>query len=158
MQVKGGHEAMVSCLQIFGTNAFSGSWDRTIRHWDLETGECKKVLHGHADILRTLCLWWPFLISGGDDGTIMYTAHTIFDIALSLCVDILFFFFLKSVSLFYIHLGIIHLFSVWHAQTGRKLQTIETKQRSVWGIARRGTRVVSVGGHVLSVWILDERL
>ena len=32
----------------------SGSHDRTIKLWDLESGHCKKTLHGHSDFVRAL--------------------------------------------------------------------------------------------------------
>jgi len=34
-----GHEDRVSCLQFYDNYLISGSWDKTIKLWDLETAE-----------------------------------------------------------------------------------------------------------------------
>jgi WD40 repeat protein len=28
----------------------SGSWDKTLRVWDVDTGDCERVLRGHRDV------------------------------------------------------------------------------------------------------------
>ena len=33
----------------------SGSWDRTVRLWDVETGACVKRLEGHSDVVTSVC-------------------------------------------------------------------------------------------------------
>lgn len=35
---------------------FSGSWDKTIRCWRVETGECFKILEGHENTIKALLL------------------------------------------------------------------------------------------------------
>ena len=50
----------------------SASDDRTLKIWQLDTGECLKVLKGHSDRVRSV-VFTPDgskLISGSSDGTI----------------------------------------------------------------------------------------
>lgn len=44
-----GHTGPISSLAVSpdGTMLASGSWDRTVRIWDLKTGECKQVIEAH---------------------------------------------------------------------------------------------------------------
>ena len=57
----------------------SGSVDRTIRLWDVTSGECLRILQGHSNYVRSL-VFTPdgrTLASGGDDGTIkLWDMHT----------------------------------------------------------------------------------
>ena len=34
----------------------SGSYDKTVRVWDLESGVCLKVLEGHTDFVNSVAL------------------------------------------------------------------------------------------------------
>jgi len=64
----------------------SGSYDRTIRIWDVARGECKAVLEGHEDDVNCVA-WSPdgrFLASGSDDRTIR-----IWDVAHGECKAVL---------------------------------------------------------------------
>jgi F-box/WD-40 domain protein MET30 len=72
-----GHTDAVTCLQMEESLShppfpilMTGSWDRTIRIWNLESGECLKVLTGHTRGIRTLRFDGAKLITGGMDGTI----------------------------------------------------------------------------------------
>ncbi|KIY51717.1 WD40 repeat-like protein, partial [Fistulina hepatica ATCC 64428] len=44
-----GHSDSVRSLSAVGTVAASGSYDRTVRVWDLTSGECRALLEGHTD-------------------------------------------------------------------------------------------------------------
>jgi WD40 repeat protein len=43
MKTLEGHEDNVRVLAVGERQVFSGSWDKTIRVWDLDTLECSKV-------------------------------------------------------------------------------------------------------------------
>jgi F-box/WD-40 domain protein 7 len=51
---------------------FSGSYDRSVRVWDVHTLECKAVLTGHTGAVRALVASQSFgyVFSGSDDTTI----------------------------------------------------------------------------------------
>ena len=50
-----GHTRSVGSLVVLPNGDLaSGSWDKTIRVWDTDTGECKQVLKGHTDLVSSL--------------------------------------------------------------------------------------------------------
>jgi WD40 repeat protein len=53
-----GHEGWVQSLAVSpdGTWAASGSGDKTVRIWDLETGTCRVTLHGHEGEVRSVAI------------------------------------------------------------------------------------------------------
>ncbi|PHH68539.1 hypothetical protein CDD80_7440 [Ophiocordyceps camponoti-rufipedis] len=65
-----GHENGVTCLQFDDNVLATGSYDATIKIWDLETGEVLRTLRGHASTVRTLQFDESKLISGSFDKTI----------------------------------------------------------------------------------------
>jgi F-box/WD-40 domain protein MET30 len=77
VSVLSGHTDAVTCLQVDEALShppfpimMTGSWDRTIRIWNLETGKCLKVLTGHTRGIRAIRFDSAKLITGGMDGTI----------------------------------------------------------------------------------------
>jgi len=49
---------------------FTGSWDKTVKQWDVRTGECVRTLTGHTDFVKAILLVGKFLFSGSADAHI----------------------------------------------------------------------------------------
>ncbi|KAF9449579.1 WD40 repeat-like protein [Macrolepiota fuliginosa MF-IS2] len=69
-----GHMNMIYCVQLYtypSTNRqviFTGSRDKTIREWNLKTGEVERVLEGvHTESVLSLCVRKGRLASAGSD-------------------------------------------------------------------------------------------
>ncbi|OAV89700.1 hypothetical protein PTTG_08579 [Puccinia triticina 1-1 BBBD Race 1] len=72
-----GHTDSITCLQFeedLTSPSFpilmTGSWDRTIRIWNVDRQECVQVLHGHARGIKCLQFDSHKLISGAMDHTL----------------------------------------------------------------------------------------
>lgn len=65
-----GHDNGVTCLQFDHNILATGSYDTTIKIWNIETGEVLQTLRGHTSGVRTLQLDDSKLISGSFDKTI----------------------------------------------------------------------------------------
>jgi WD40 repeat protein len=50
----------------------SGSWDQTVRLWDVETGRCLRVLEGHTGKVRSVAFGTDkrLALSGSSDNTV----------------------------------------------------------------------------------------
>ncbi|KAF9004811.1 cell division control protein 4 [Cyathus striatus] len=57
-----GHQGGVWCLAVFEDTLVSGSTDRTVRVWDLNTGKCTHVFAGHNSTVRALVIAKPELV------------------------------------------------------------------------------------------------
>ncbi|KAI8640204.1 quinon protein alcohol dehydrogenase-like superfamily [Parasitella parasitica] len=62
-----GHTGPVTSLAVTDTHLWTGSWDKTIKKWDLNTGDCIGTLEGHTDFVKSLVLVGNFLYSGSSD-------------------------------------------------------------------------------------------
>ncbi|CAK7243265.1 MAG: hypothetical protein STHCBS139747_004782 [Sporothrix thermara] len=72
-----GHTNGVTCLQIDDVMMATGSYDATIRIWNLETGEQTRLLRGHTQGIRSLQFDDKILVSGSLDGTMkIWNWHT----------------------------------------------------------------------------------
>jgi F-box and WD-40 domain protein 1/11 len=65
---------MIYCVQLYTyslTNKqviFTGSRDKTIREWDLRTGEVERVFEGvHTESVLSLCVKNGWMVSAGSD-------------------------------------------------------------------------------------------
>jgi F-box/WD-40 domain protein MET30 len=65
-----GHENGVTCLQFDHNVLATGSYDTTIKIWNIETGEVIRTLRGHTSTVRCLQFDDSKLISGSFDKTI----------------------------------------------------------------------------------------
>jgi hypothetical protein len=80
-----GHAEMVFsvCLSGDGRFALSGSWDKTLKLWEVATGRCLRTFEGHASYLRSVCLSGDgfFALSGSYDKTLK-----LWDVATGRCL------------------------------------------------------------------------
>ncbi|XP_065562942.1 F-box/WD repeat-containing protein 7-like isoform X2 [Artemia franciscana] len=81
-----GHSGTVRCLHLLDNRLISGSTDRTIkmdekkvvsgsydrsvRVWNIKTGNCEKILNGHEDHVLCVQFFGDMLLSGSADKTI----------------------------------------------------------------------------------------
>jgi F-box/WD-40 domain protein MET30 len=65
-----GHTNGVMCLQFDDNILATGSYDSSIKIWDIETGECLRTLRGHTSGVRALQFDDTKLISGSLDRTL----------------------------------------------------------------------------------------
>lgn len=74
MRVISGHLGWVRALAVDPSNKFfvSGSNDRTIKFWDLASGDLKITLTGHINTIRGLCVSnkYTYLYSCSEDKTV----------------------------------------------------------------------------------------
>ncbi|CAL9234259.1 unnamed protein product [Arabidopsis halleri] len=68
--LEGHHSGEVSCFVVGGQLLYSGSVDRTIKVWDLNTLQCIMTLKQHTGTVTSLLCWDKCLISSSLDGTI----------------------------------------------------------------------------------------
>ncbi|KAJ0264453.1 WD40 repeat-containing protein [Hirschfeldia incana] len=68
--LEGHHSGEVTCFIVGGQRLYSGSVDRTIKVWDLNTLECTMTLRQHTDTVTSLLCWDQYLLSSSLDGTI----------------------------------------------------------------------------------------
>ncbi|KLU90299.1 sulfur controller 2 [Magnaporthiopsis poae ATCC 64411] len=72
-----GHSNGVTCLQLLDNILATGSYDATIKIWDIETGRELRTLKGHTRGIRTLQFDDSKLISGSLDNTVkIWNWHT----------------------------------------------------------------------------------
>lgn len=65
-----GHSSSVICVASQGELAASGSFDYTVRVWNLNSGTCLLILEGHLFTVYCVHLKEPWVISGSGDNSI----------------------------------------------------------------------------------------
>ena len=72
------------CFSSDGKQLASGSWDRTVRLWDVETGACVRTLEGYGDWVICVCFSpdGKQLVSGSNDKTVR-----VWDVETGACVE-----------------------------------------------------------------------
>ncbi|KAF9929438.1 hypothetical protein BGZ65_005799, partial [Modicella reniformis] len=77
LKVFRGHTDGVMCLQFDDTFLITGSYDNTVKVWNIETGLCLRTLTGHALCVRALHFDEAKLITGSMDRTLkIWNYHT----------------------------------------------------------------------------------
>jgi WD40 repeat protein/serine/threonine protein kinase len=69
-----GHASSVLsiCLSLDNRLVLSGSWDKTLRLWDVRTGQCLRIFEGHGSLVISACLSTDnrWALSGSADRTL----------------------------------------------------------------------------------------
>ena len=83
-----GHSSYVNSVSVTpdGRSVVSGSNDKTLRVWDLETGRCIQILEGHSDSVNSVSLTpdGRRVVSGSNDKTLR-----VWDLATGHCIQVL---------------------------------------------------------------------
>lgn len=75
------HTGGITCLKFdpSGKFLYSGSTDKTVKIWDVETGACVETVTGHKGPVTCLDVNLDFFVSGSEDGTLrVHSAKTRF--------------------------------------------------------------------------------
>jgi F-box/WD-40 domain protein 7 len=70
LQVLESHTRPVLSLAVAGNRLFSGSYDYSIRVWNLDTLQREKTLTGHTDAVRALAVAGGRVFSASYDGSL----------------------------------------------------------------------------------------
>jgi len=164
-----GHKGWVQSVAVSpdGKWAASGSTDKTVKIWDLETGECRATLKGHTDEVKSVAITpdGGRILSGSNDNTIRvwepkegkclirWTASKYFVLSVSIFPD----------SQRVLSSGAYQdpSLKVWDLTTGTRLQTLDLpagEGNAEWStaIARNGKIAVSSGGvNLVRLWNLE---
>ena len=67
-----GHHSGIRVIAVATNRVYTGSYDNTIKVWNLDNGRCEATLEGHVAWIRALFVHArePLLFSGSDDGII----------------------------------------------------------------------------------------
>ncbi|KAK3089437.1 hypothetical protein FSP39_003593 [Pinctada imbricata] len=74
-----GHAGSIRCCHILEEQRLiiSGSYDTSIRMWDIDTGSCKRIFRGHRDTILTITVVGDYLGSGAKDNSCkVFNLHT----------------------------------------------------------------------------------
>ncbi|CAK5265138.1 unnamed protein product [Mycena citricolor] len=153
-----GHEHAVRALAARGRTLVSGSYDCTVRVWDLVTGACKWVLVGHTQKVYSVVLDLPRqqACSGSMDGTVR-----IWDLKTGRCAHTL----TGHTSL----VGLLGLsprtlvsaaadstLRVWDPETGALLHTLAAHTGAITCFQHDEFKVLSGSDGTLKMWNLRD--
>src|SRR5690242_4641215 len=66
-----GHTRRIKCLLEHAGHLWSASDDKTVRVWNIDTGECIKTIQCQGTVF-SLCEWQGNIVDGGEGGTYMW--------------------------------------------------------------------------------------
>ncbi len=151
-----GSEQPALCLAIAHGKLISGSSDKTIKIWDLETGICTQTLQGHRGWVRCLAIAHGKLISGSADKTIK-----IWDLETGACIQT-----------FQAHQGAVYSLAtaqgklisgspedtikIWDLETGACTHTLRGHQDGVYCLAiAQGKLISGSADKTIKIWDLE---
>lgn len=149
-----GHASSVRALSGHGNTVVSGSYDTTVRVWNIETGECQWVLTGHAqrvysavlDYKRNRCISgsmdWFVKVWSLDTGSLLYTleGHT----SLVGLLD------LNRTTL--VSAAADSTLRVWDPDSGKSLHKLDGHQGAITCFQHDENKVISGSERTLKLW------
>jgi WD40 repeat protein len=74
-----GHTGFISCLRIRGRRAWTGSWDGTLRSWNLAFSKPMHLFTGHKSIVNCVDVSDTDVFSGSWDMTVIQWSRAVWD-------------------------------------------------------------------------------
>ncbi|KNC84022.1 hypothetical protein SARC_03756 [Sphaeroforma arctica JP610] len=138
-----GHTDAVTCVRLHSGKVLSGSEDRTLKLWDLQTMICQTTFTGHKDTITCAQLSHNIVVSGSLDNTIK-----IWDTKTGECLNTLFSHTIGVNCLQFDSLRIVSgsedgTIKVWDRQTGHCMYTLQGHDQSVNTLQFNDSMIVS---------------
>ncbi len=135
-----GHSGFVNSVVISSDNRYmvSGSDDKTVRLWDVNSGKLLKTLNGHSDIVLSVVISSDnrYIVSGGYDtvklwdfksGKLLKTLNGHSDSVASVAIS--------SDNRYIVSGGWDKTVQLWDVNSGKLLKTLNGHNRSVYSVA-----------------------
>lgn len=159
-----GHTDWVNSIAVSpdGTWAASGSEDKTVKLWDLETGECRATLEGHTSDVNSIVFTWDGkrILSASDDKTVcVWDAES--GHRLTTCeghTDEVWSVVALPDGRRALSGSFDQTLRLWDIHSGQCLKTIQGAKEDIFGIAVNATGDQAVSGHrngELKLWNLE---
>ncbi|MGC2310805.1 MAG: WD40 repeat domain-containing protein [Candidatus Babeliaceae bacterium] len=154
-----GHKNIVNVLLATDKNLFSGSYDKTIKRWNIETGKEIQTFTGHRDMVRALVVKGNKLVSGAYDKTIkIWDIETGKEIrTLTGHINRVMALALKGNKLF--SSSFDGTIKIWDIETGEEIQTlIADCDDEFCGLAIKGNKLYSISrDNTIKVWNIETK-
>ncbi|GAA6038576.1 hypothetical protein JCM8097_009426 [Rhodosporidiobolus ruineniae] len=155
-----GHEDGVYCLQFDRERVVSGSRDRTIRIWDLASGQVTRTLTGHEG--SVLCLQYDrsILVSGSSDSRILVWdlepgSKTQYEVKMQLVGHAMGVLDLCFDDEWIVSCSKDTTTRVWHRSTGALYRTLAGHRGPVNAVQLNGSHILSASGDAtMKLWDL----
>jgi WD40 repeat protein len=154
LQTFEGHADCIKCMTIRGDKLMTGSYDHTIKIWDLNTKQQLLTLKEHSLGVSCMLLWKDKLVSGGLDRRVeiwdpdtgqelgMLTGHQHAILCMTTWNDQL------------ITGSYDCTIKIWNPNTGQELQTLSGHQNAITCITTWDNKLIS-GSHDCTIKIWD---
>ncbi|KAI9322726.1 WD40-repeat-containing domain protein [Dichotomocladium elegans] len=150
------HLEAIYCIQFDDDKIVSGSRDRTIKIWDMQTGECRKTLMAHS--ASVLCLQYDdrYIFSGSSDATIIQ-----WDIRTGSVIRVLYGHTESVLNLKFSGNRLVscskdRTVRIWDLETGKTLRTLRGHRAAVNAVQFDGNRIVSASGdRTIKLWDME---
>ncbi|KAI9333854.1 WD40-repeat-containing domain protein [Obelidium mucronatum] len=161
-----GHSSMVSTVALTQdpTTAVSGSWDESVKVWDLKTGTCEQTFVGHIGMISSVTVSFDGRIigSGSGDGTVkLWSTQSGGCIRTLTGNDSI----INSVQFSFdsqrlVSGGQDKTATLWDVNTGECIQSFQGHSDAIYSVslAKDGKTLVSASGdQTIKIWNIDSK-